>query len=51
MDARARSVRDILYSADQYLVPFFQRHYLWTKGHWERLFSNIEALIMGKLSG
>jgi uncharacterized protein with ParB-like and HNH nuclease domain len=45
MDARAKSVRDILYSADQYLVPFFQRHYSWTRGHWERLFSNIEALL------
>lgn len=44
MDARAKMVRDILHAADQYLVPFFQRHYAWTQKHWERLYRDILAL-------
>lgn len=44
MDARAKMVRDILHAADQYLVPFFQRHYAWTQKHWERLFNDVLAL-------
>jgi hypothetical protein len=45
MDARAKTVRDILYSGDQYLVPFFQRSYSWEKRHWERLRDDLESLI------
>jgi len=44
MDARAKMVRDILHAADQYLVPFFQRHYAWTQKHWERLYNDVLAL-------
>jgi len=44
MDARAKMVRDILRASDQYLVPFFQRHYAWTQKHWERLYDDIMVL-------
>lgn len=44
MDARAKIVRDILHAADQYLVPFFQRHYAWSQKHWERLYDDVIAL-------
>lgn len=44
MDARAKMVRDILRASDQYLVPFFQRHYAWTQKHWERLYNDIMVL-------
>jgi uncharacterized protein with ParB-like and HNH nuclease domain len=45
MDARAKTVREILHSGDQYLVPFFQRSYSWTGKYWERLFSDVLALM------
>jgi len=44
MDARAKLVRDILHTADQYLVPFFQRHHAWKEKHWERLHNDVLAL-------
>ena len=38
MDARPKTVTEILQTGtDQYLIPFFQRHYKWTKKEWERL--------------
>lgn len=45
MDARSRTVRDILRSGDQYLIPFFQRSYSWEKKHWERLAEDVYALL------
>ncbi len=45
MDARAKTIRDILYSRDQYLIPFFQRQYSWKKEHWARLWDDVLALI------
>jgi hypothetical protein len=45
MDARAKTVRDILHSGDQYLVPFFQRHYSWEKKHWQRLLDDVLDLL------
>lgn len=45
MDARAKSVREILHSGDQYLIPFFQRSYSWDKGQWKRLADDLDALL------
>jgi hypothetical protein len=45
MDARAQSVRGILHSPVQYLIPFFQRHYSWRRKNWERLWSDLSTLI------
>ncbi|HVO26664.1 MAG TPA: DUF262 domain-containing HNH endonuclease family protein [Candidatus Margulisiibacteriota bacterium] len=45
MDARAKTVRDILLAGDQYLVPFFQRHYEWQRKHWQRLLDDVIALL------
>jgi hypothetical protein len=44
MDARAKTIRDILHSGDQYLIPFFQRHYSWKLQHWQRLWEDLTAL-------
>ena len=41
MEASAKTIRKILESGDQYLIPFFQRSYSWKKKHWERLWSDI----------
>lgn len=45
MDARAKSVREILHSGDQYLIPFFQRSYSWDKVQWKRLAEDLDALL------
>ena len=45
MDAKAKSVSDILHSGHQFLVPFFQRSYSWQKKHWRRLWNDLKALI------
>lgn len=45
MDARAKTVREILQAGDQYLIPFFQRNYSWQKKHWERLRDDVWALL------
>ncbi len=45
MDARPRTVRDILYTGDQYIIPFFQRYYSWEKKHWDQLRKDIWALM------
>ena len=46
MDARAKQVRGILAApGDQYLVPFFQRHYSWRKSQWQRLWLDLELLL------
>lgn len=45
MDARAKTVREILYSGNQYLIPFFQRFYSWKPQQWERLRSDLSALL------
>lgn len=46
MDARVKQVREILAApGDQYLVPFFQRHYSWRRTEWLRLWSDLEQLV------
>ncbi|GIW55611.1 MAG: hypothetical protein KatS3mg082_2015 [Nitrospiraceae bacterium] len=45
MDARAKTVREILHSGDQFLIPFFQRHYSWRRRDWQRLWSDLETLM------
>jgi len=45
MDARPKRVSEILHTGDQYIIPLFQRHYSWGKSHWERLKSDVWALL------
>ncbi len=45
MDARAKTVREILYAGNQYLIPFFQREYSWKQRHWKRLRDDLWALL------
>ena len=45
MDARAKTVGDILHANDQYLVPFFQRYYCWEREDWGRLSNDFMRLI------
>lgn len=48
MDARPRTIRDILYTGDQYIIPFFQRYYSWEKKHWDQLRKDIWTLMEDK---
>jgi len=45
MDARAKTVGDILHAKDQYWVPFFQRFYCWQLKDWKRLLSDLLRLV------
>jgi uncharacterized protein with ParB-like and HNH nuclease domain len=47
MEAHVKTVREILHTGDQFLVPFFQRQYSWTKKEWNNLREDIIALIEG----
>jgi Protein of unknown function DUF262/Protein of unknown function (DUF1524) len=44
LDARAKTVQEILHATDQYLIPFFQRSYSWEDKHWRRLLADVDAL-------
>jgi uncharacterized protein with ParB-like and HNH nuclease domain len=44
LDARAKTVKEILHSGDQYLIPFFQRSYAWEPKHWQRILADVDAL-------
>ena len=45
MQAQPKTIRDILHTGDQYIIPLFQRYYSWTKDHWERLRMDVWALM------
>jgi Protein of unknown function DUF262/Protein of unknown function (DUF1524) len=47
MEAHVKTVREILHSGDQFLVPFFQRQYSWTKKEWQNLYADVLTLIDG----
>lgn len=42
MKAEAKSLR-FLGESNKLSVPFFQRHYVWTKGNWEELLNSLES--------
>jgi uncharacterized protein with ParB-like and HNH nuclease domain len=45
MQAQPKTIRDILHTGDQYIIPLFQRFYSWEKTHWEKLRMDIGALM------
>jgi hypothetical protein len=51
MDARVKTVREILHSGDQYLIPFFQRFYSWDQPHWKRLLDDLMSLVDSSADG
>src|SRR4029453_14851059 len=44
LDARAKTIAEILHSGDQYLIPFFPRSYSWESKHWQRILAGVDAL-------
>jgi hypothetical protein len=45
MQAQPKTIRDILHTGDQYIIPLFQRFYSWEKAHWERLRLDVWAML------
>ncbi|HBJ36643.1 MAG TPA: hypothetical protein DDZ51_18180 [Planctomycetaceae bacterium] len=41
MKANALPLRDVLFSELQFIVPFFQRSYSWSRDNWERIVDDI----------
>lgn len=45
MQAQPKTIREILHTGDQYIIPLFQRYYSWRKDHWERLRLDVWSLV------
>jgi uncharacterized protein with ParB-like and HNH nuclease domain len=45
MKAAERTLQQILHSADQYVIPVFQRYYVWKKENWEQLWDDLTLLL------
>lgn len=45
MQAQPKTIREILHTGDQYIIPLFQRFYSWDKTNWERLRLDVWALM------
>ena len=45
MNARERTIRDVLHSGDQYIIPVFQRYYVWEKKNWDKLWADLQLLL------
>lgn len=41
MNAESRTIRDLLGSQSQYIIPLFQRGYVWTQKEWELLWEDL----------
>jgi hypothetical protein len=42
--ATERTLQQILHSADQYVIPVFQRYYVWEERNWEQLWDDLQGL-------
>lgn len=51
MDAKANSIRQILETGSQFLIPFFQRSYSWRKANWSRIWEDVVGLCEDGQSG
>jgi uncharacterized protein with ParB-like and HNH nuclease domain len=45
MQAQPKTIREILHTGEQYLIPLFQPYYSWEKQHWERLRKDVWSLM------
>ena len=44
MEANPRKLYELLFTGNQFVIPVFQRKYVWKKPNWERLWEDIQAL-------
>ncbi len=47
MKAAERTLQQILHSPDQYVIPVFQRYYVWSTANWGQLWDDLQALLEG----
>jgi hypothetical protein len=45
LQAAERTLQEILYSPAQYVIPVFQRYYVWGPANWEQLWGDLRALL------
>ncbi|TKZ30083.1 DUF262 domain-containing protein [Brachyspira catarrhinii] len=41
MEAKEKNFKEIMINEKKFIIPFFQRHYVWGKEDWERLFNDL----------
>lgn len=41
MEAKEKNFKEIMSNEKKFIIPFFQRHYVWEKEDWERLFNDL----------
>lgn len=44
MEAKDKSLNDIFNGSRKFVVPFFQRHYVWQRPQWERFLEDMEYM-------
>lgn len=44
MEANPRKLYELLFTANWFVIPVFQRKYVWKRQNWERLWDDIQAL-------
>lgn len=44
MQVSERKLKDLLHTGDQFVIPVFQREYVWRERDWERLWDDLSAL-------
>jgi hypothetical protein len=45
MEVIKRDVRGLLHTADQFVIPMFQRYYVWKQRNWKRLWEDITQIM------
>jgi hypothetical protein len=45
MKAAERTLQQILHSCEQYVIPLFQRYYVWKEENWEQLWDDLMVLL------
>jgi hypothetical protein len=45
MEVIKRDVRGLLHTADQFVIPMFQRYYVWKQRNWRRLWEDITQIM------
>lgn len=44
MEANPRKLYELLHGWNQYVIPVFQRKYVWRKSDWQRLWDDVQAV-------
>jgi uncharacterized protein with ParB-like and HNH nuclease domain len=42
--ASEKTLQELLHGASRFVIPVFQRYYVWTKENWSQLWDNLDEL-------